>query len=99
MLRKGLITCALAGMLTIGVTSAKTRVFVRVAPPATVIETPGSPPMAGYVWTPGYYRWDGNAYNWTAGQWVMPPHHHAHYVAGRWRHHHGQYYFEEGHWR
>jgi hypothetical protein len=99
MLRKGLITCALAGILTVGMTSAKTRIYVNVAPPAAVVETPGPMPGAGYSWTPGYYRWEGNAYRWNAGAWVMPPHRHAHWVSGRWHHHGHQYYFEEGHWR
>jgi WXXGXW repeat (2 copies) len=99
MLRRALITCAVTSMLGLGVLAAKARVYVSVAPPAAVVETPGTAPAAGYVWTPGYYRWDGNNYVWTGGVWVVPPHRHAHWVAGRWVHHHHQYYFQEGYWR
>ena len=29
-------------------------------------------PGPGYVWTPGYHRWDGNRYVWTGGRGFSP---------------------------
>ena len=37
------------------------RVSVHIAPPPVIVETPAPPPGPGYVWAPGYYRWDGSA--------------------------------------
>ncbi len=98
MLRKRLLTCAMAGLMTAGLAMA--RVYVRVAPPAPIVETRPPRPGPGYVWTPGYYNWDGSRYVWIGGRWVMPPHRHAHWEAGHWvRHRHNEWYFREGHWR
>ena len=72
MLRKGLIAGFFAAMLSINVFAAD--VVVRVAPPRAVVETRVPAPGPGYVWTPGYQRWDGRAYVWAPGAWVMPPH-------------------------
>src|SRR5437899_653525 len=61
----------IACLLAAAATSA--RVTVRVAPPAVLVESPVPPPGPGYVWTPGYYRWDGRAYVWVPGMWVVAP--------------------------
>ena len=37
------------------------------APPPPVVETVGVRP--GYVWAPGYWRWDGYRYGWRGGYW------------------------------
>ena len=99
MLRKGLITCAIATMLTAGVGLAKVHVYVGLAPPAPVVETRPIAPGPGYMWTPGYYNWDGAHYVWVNGQWMLPPGHHHHYVAGAWVHHHRGWYYRDGYWK
>jgi hypothetical protein len=38
-------------------------------PPAPIYEAVPAP-RAGYVWTPGYYRYEGNRYLWTSGRYV-----------------------------
>ncbi len=97
MLRKGLIAAVFGAMLSVSMFAAD--VVVRVAPPRAVVEHRPPMPGPGYVWTPGYQRWDGRAYVWVPGAWVMPPHAHAHWVAHRWEHRRGGYVFVEGHWR
>jgi WXXGXW repeat (2 copies) len=99
MFRKGLIICAMAGMLTAGVSFARTQVYVGIAPPAPVIETPGPRPGAAYVWTPGYYRWSGGRYVWARGRWMMPPPHYHRYTAGHWVHARHGWYYRDGRWR
>jgi hypothetical protein len=81
--------------------SADTRVYVRVAPPAAVVETRIVAPSPQHIWVAGYHRWDGRAYVWVPGAWVVPPApHYHHWVAGHWAHHHQNgYYWVEGHWR
>jgi len=97
MLRKGLCIAALAGMLSAGAFAAD--VFVNVAPPRALVERPAPRPGPEYVWTHGYHRWEGHAYVWVPGTWVMPPHARAHWVAHRWEHRHGGWVMVEGHWR
>lgn len=97
MLRKGLIAGLFAAMLSVNGFAAD--VFVRVAPPRMRVETRPPSPGAGYVWTPGYQRWDGRAYVWAPGAWVMPPRRHARWVANRWEHRRGGWVMVQGHWR
>jgi hypothetical protein len=43
------------------------------APPAAKQETPGTPPTAATVWTPGYWHWSVSAWIWIDGAWRLPP--------------------------
>ncbi|MBN9086146.1 MAG: YXWGXW repeat-containing protein [Reyranella sp.] len=65
-------------------------------PPAPIYEVIPAP-RAGYVWAPGYYRYDGGRYAWTSGRWMAerPGYRWTndrwehgpngwHHVAGRW---------------
>jgi hypothetical protein len=97
MLRKTILTSAFGLFLAIG--AANAQVVVRVAPPAPLVERRVPAPGVGYVWTPGYHRWDGNAYVWSPGAWVLPPRPHARWVAHRWVRRNGGWVFVEGHWR
>ena len=97
MFRRGLIGAALAAMLSVGAYAAE--VFVEIAPPHPRHERRVARPGAGYVWTPGYHRWDGHRYEWVGGAWLRPPHPRAHWEPAHWvRRGHG-WVFVEGHWR
>jgi hypothetical protein len=96
MLRKLLFTAIIGTGLTL---TASAEVYVRVAPPPPIIEHRIPPPGREYIWTPGYYRWDGRVYVWVPGVWVLPPHHRAHWVPAHWVHRRGGWVFVEGHWR
>jgi hypothetical protein len=97
MLRKSLLVSAFGVFLAIG--AANAQVYIQVGPPRPIVERRVPPPGAGYVWTPGYHRWDGHAHVWVPGAWVEPPHRHAHWVAHHWEHRHGGWVLVEGHWR
>ena len=68
------------------------------APPASIEAGPSSPaPVAGAVWTPGFWLWEGGRYVWRPGfwmayqpDWIWVP---AHYV---WTP--GGYLFVNGYW-
>ncbi len=96
-MRKLLISSVFGLLLTTGAFCAE--VVVRVAPPAAIVETRPVSPGAGYVWVPGYHRWDGHAHVWVAGNWQRPPRPHARWVEPRWRHRKDGYVFVEGRWR
>ena len=89
----GILACALLS------TASFAQVIVRVAPPPVIVEHPGPPPRAGYIWTPGYHRWDGARYIWVPGRYAYPPRPHAVWVPHHWAERHGTWVFEEGHWR
>jgi WXXGXW repeat (2 copies) len=71
-------------------------VDIEVAPPAPrVVAVP--PPRPGYVWAPGYYRWDGHRHVWVDGRFIRERRG-FHWVPEHWAEHHRRYHFEPGHW-
>jgi hypothetical protein len=64
-------------------------------PPPRVIEVP--PPRHGYVWAPGYWRYEGRRHVWVDGRW-MKERRGRHWVADHWEPHDGHYRYERGHW-
>lgn len=96
MFRSILFACLACG-ITVSALSA--RVVVAVAPPPVVVEAPPPAPGPAYVWTPGYYRWDGRAYVWVPGVWVVAPYPRAKWVPPHWVHRHDGWVFVAGHWR
>src|ERR1022692_2743660 len=49
--------------------AAQFGVSITIAPPALPIYTQPMAPADGYLWTPGYWGWGGNAYAWNEGYW------------------------------
>ena len=48
---------------------------------------------------PGYHMWNGGAYVWAPGRWMLPPRARAAWVPARWVRDRRGWYFVEGHWR
>jgi hypothetical protein len=97
MFRRGLVTLVLGCFLT--GTGFSAEIIVRTRPPRPLHERRLHSPGPGYVWAPGYHRWDGRAYAWSPGQWMNPPHRRAHWVPSHWQHRRDGWVFVEGHWR
>ena len=76
----------LAGTLYAAPVMASTHSYVQVGPPVTIVEPPPAMPHPGYVWRPGYYRWNHKKYEWVHGAWVNPPRGHAVWIPGHWAH-------------
>jgi hypothetical protein len=51
----------------------------------------------GYVWAPGYWRWNGRRYTWVAGHW-MRERRASRWVAPHWDERNGRYHFVGGRW-
>jgi hypothetical protein len=96
-LRKAIV-CSLIGLgaLTIPAAGANVIVEIEVAPPPARVEVV-PPQRTGYVWAPGYWRWEGRRHVWIPGRWIKerPGHH---WIADRWVNKNGRYYFEPGRW-
>jgi hypothetical protein len=55
-------------------------------------------PAVGYIWTPGYWAWNGAGYYWVPGTWVLPPFYGALWTPGYWGWGGGVYAFHAGYW-
>jgi hypothetical protein len=75
------------------------RLYVRIGPPAAVVEARTSAPGPGYVWIAGFHRWNGASYVWVPGRWERPPRARARWAPGHWVHGRQGWYFVEGRWR
>ncbi len=81
-----------------GDTSSQSEIIVETAPPPVRFER--IVPRPGYVWTPGYWRWDNNdrhhvwvggsyvsarpGFDWAPGRWDQDPHRGWRFRAGYW---------------
>ena len=90
-----LVLGAMAGMHTT-TAQAAIGIDIDVAPPAPrVIVAP--PPRVGFVWAPGYWRWDGGRHVWHEGYWVHERKGY-HWVPDNWESRGGHYHYNRGHW-
>lgn len=65
-------------------------------PPAPVYEVLPAP-RSGYVWAPGYYRWEGGRHVWAPGRW-MGERIGYRWVADRWDHGSNGWHHVAGRW-
>jgi|SRR6266480_3065436 len=72
-------------------------ISVNFAPPVLpVVEQPPCP-VEGYIWTPGYWAWEGDYY-WVPGVWVAPPSVGLLWTPPWWGWNNGVYAFHGGYW-
>ena len=86
------LAIAAAGMPIAG--HAAKVIVIDVGPPAARVEVV---PRVGYVWAPGYWRWDHGHHVWVKGYWVRERHGY-HWVPSRWDERGKKWHFEAGHW-
>ena len=69
---------------------------IEIAPPAPRVEVI-PPARPGFIWAPGYWRWDGHAHVWVGGHLERdrPGHH---WQPAHWEEHGGHHRFVEGRW-
>jgi len=97
-MKKQVLT-AVCGLFLAASMAAGAQVVIRIGPPQHAPEVIVASPHEGWVYQPGYQRYDGDHYVWVGGTWVEPPHSNAHWVAGHWSSHDGVWVWTEGHWR
>ena len=74
-------------------------VIVTRTPPVVRVEAQTLSPGPGYVWTRGYWSWNGHDFVWVSGHWVRPPRLTAVWVEGHWAQRGGGWVWIPGHWR
>src|SRR5215510_3625482 len=97
-----LLVAALSTTLTACIVAPPPRrhasvVEINVRPPEPrIVVVPA--PRRGYVWAPGYWRWNGHVHVWVDGRWIRERRG-EHWVPAHWEEgRRGYWHFEEGHW-
>lgn len=100
-LRMGSVTLpALAATAFLGMTSpafSAVGIDIQIAPPPPPANIIVPAPRAGFVWAPGYWRWNGRRHVWVGGRWLRARRG-SHWVPEHWVEHHRHYRFVRGHW-
>ena len=75
-------------------------VAIGIAPPPLPVCVQPPCPVAGYLWTPGYWAYDAddNDYYWVPGVWVAPPFIGLLWTPGWWGCNNGFYAWNAGYW-
>jgi hypothetical protein len=77
--------------------TARTYVDITIAPPAPRVEVVPAP-RRGYVWAPGYWRWNGQRHVWVNGVWVRERYG-WHWEPDAWvQGRNGRWHVVRGHW-
>lgn len=71
---------------------------VNVAPPELPVYVQPPIPGDGYIWTPGYWAWDGGDYYWVPGTWVIAPTVGYLWTPGYWGDGDGGFFWHAGYW-
>jgi len=98
-LLSALLLCGLAGIAAVPMASAahvNVGIGVRIGPPAPAYEAVPAP-RRGWVWTPGYWRWNGYRYVRARGYWVRARPGYRYYP-GRWAQEGPVWRFHVGYW-
>ncbi|KVG35037.1 YXWGXW repeat-containing protein [Burkholderia ubonensis] len=70
-----------------------------VAPPPLRHDRRPPPPRPhGYLWTDGYWRWQGGQYRWVPGRWIARRPGHR-WIPGYWRRQGPTWVYVDGYWR
>jgi hypothetical protein len=99
-MKKLLIAAMIAGSvgsMAVPMIASADVIVVRTAPPQPRHENV-PPARRGYVWTPGYWNWNGHRYTWTKGKYVRARAGYA-WSEPVWMERDGRWEFQRGEWR
>lgn len=93
------LACGVCACVTSGPTryhDSRAGVDIVVRPPAPrVVVVPTA--RAGYVYAPGYWRWNGREHVWVDGTWLRERRGER-WVPAHWEERGDRWHFEAGHW-
>jgi len=101
LLRRRLIRYLIFSLLVLIVPAgsfAAVAISITVAPPVLPVYVQPPCPVAGYLWTPGYWAWGPAGYYWVPGVWVAPPQVGFLWTPGYWAFGAGVYLWHAGFW-
>ncbi len=95
-LKKTLLGVMVASSLGAIALPAQAEIVLNFGPPPARYEVAPNP-RRGYVWEPGYYRWNGRRHVWVAGHWERSRAGYA-YSGPRWVERDGRWEFHSRRW-
>ena len=95
-----LLTGALISMPAGSLAQISIGISINIEPPALPVYVQPPCPQPNYMWTPGYWAWDGvGDYYWVPGTWVLAPQPGYLWTPGYWGWGDGGVYvFHAGYW-
>lgn len=91
----GLLMLAAGSALYTPPAEARSFVSVRIGPPAPRFERVVVRP--GYIWAPGYWRWNGRTHVWVGGGYLVARPGRV-WHPGHWVNRGVGWFYREGHW-
>jgi hypothetical protein len=73
-------------------------ISVSFGPPLLPVYAQPLLPGPGYIWTPGYWAWNGDGYYWVPGTWVLAPQVGFFWTPPYWGWFGGFFVFHPGYW-
>jgi hypothetical protein len=73
-------------------------IFAEEPPPPLPVYDQPPIPAEGYIWTPGYWGWNGDDHYWVPGTWVRPPRVGLLWTPGYWGASSDGYAYHRGYW-
>lgn len=98
LLAAGLLATPMLALPPFATAAISVGISVNIAPPPLPVYEQPVVPGPGYIWTPGYWAWDGSEYYWVPGTWVMPPEVGLLWTPGWWGWSDGYYQWHDGYW-
>jgi len=92
----GAMTASTASWAQLGINLQLAVPTIQIAPPAPQVEVI-PPPRPGFVWSRGYWAWQGGAHVWVHGRWIEE-HPGQHWIPEHWAQRGPNYVFVPGHW-
>jgi len=93
-----LLTLAMLSLPLRSVAQVGIGVVVNIAPPPLPVYDQPPCPGDDYIWTPGYWAWDGSEYYWVPGTWVLAPEPGFFWTPGFWAWQGSGFVFTAGYW-
>lgn len=90
------LVCCVFTVIAIAATARAAQGDINVMPPTQTYEVdPGERP--GYVFAPGYWRWDGKRHVWVPGRWLAAREGYE-WIPDQWQQRGEKWHFAAGHW-
>jgi hypothetical protein len=91
------LAAGVGAALVPAISQARVYVDIGVAPPPPPAAYVVPAPRPGFIWAPGYYRWDGYRHVWVGGYWMRARPGYR-WVAPGWQPYGARWRYHGGYW-